>query len=160
LITFDQIINKPLNHYILFLYSDKNSILKKYDELVFNYSQYIFKIFKINETNGNIYEHKDVFYIGFNDLKQINIFMEYLNTGLFIINHNTESSNYFNIPTSVTFCNYYNINNYWVLDSLPRPEVSNENPDNILNYKINFSINNLKIDRIYLYGELFIKDTI
>ena len=152
------ILDIKLDYYILFLYSDKNSMLKNYNELVFNYSQYIFKIFKIIETNGNIYENKDVFYIVFNNLKQINMFMEYLNSGLFITNNNTKLSNYFNIPKSVTFCNYYNINNYWVLNSLPEPQVPNGNPDILLKNKINFSINNLQVNQIYLQGELFIEE--
>lgn len=150
-------IDIKLDYYILFLYSDKNSVLKNYEELVFNYSQYIFKIFKITDINGNIYENKDIFYIAFNSLKQINLFLEYLNSGLFITN-NTKLSNYFNIQKSVTFSNYYNINNYWVLDSLPEPQVPNGNPDILLKNKIVFSINNLHINQIYLQGDLFIEE--
>ena len=152
-------IKIKLDYYILFLYSDKNSILKDYNELVFSYSQYIFKIFKNTDKNGNIYENKDLFYIAFNNLKEINIFLEYLNTGLFITNI-SKLSNYFNIQKSVTFCNYYNINNYWVLDSLPEPQIANGNPDVLLKNKIFFSINNLHINQIYLQGELYIKETL
>ena len=147
-------IDIKLDYYILFLYSDKDSILKDYDELIFSYSQYIFKIFKNTDTNGNIYENKDLFFIAFNNLKEINIFLEYLNTGLFITNIN-KLTNYFNIQKSVTFCNYYIINNYWVLDSLPEPQLPN-----VLKKKIYFSINNLHINQIYLQGELFIKETL
>ena len=144
-----------LDYYILFLYSDKNSVLKDYSELVFSYSQYIFKIFKIAETNGNIYGDKDVFYIGFNNLNQLNLFMEYLNSGTF--NTNIQKlSNYFNIPKSVIFCNYYLINNYWVLDSLPGPQITD--PNVTLKHKIYFSIGNLHVNQIYLQGNLNIKE--
>lgn len=151
-------INIKTNYYILFLYSDKNTILDNYDELVFNYSQYIFKIFKNKEICGNIYENKHLFFISFNNLEQINIFLKYLNTGLFSINQNNYSqlSNYFNFSKSEIFCNYYMINNYWVLDSLPEPQVPNGNPNTLVKNKIYFSINNLKINQIYLYGNLFI----
>jgi hypothetical protein len=152
-------INIKLDYYILFFYSDKDSVLANYNELVFVYSQYIFKILKNPITNGNIYENKEVFYIGFNNLKQINLFLIYLNTGLFVTNNN-KLSNFFNIPTSVTFCNYYNINNYWVLDSLPVPLVTDGNPNVLLKNKIYFSINNLKINNIYLQGDFYIKEII
>ena len=58
----------------------------------------------------------------------------------------------------MTFCNYYNINNYWVLNSLPEPHVPNGNPDILFKNKISFSIGNLKIDNIYLYGDFFIRE--
>ena len=144
-----------LKYYILFFYSDKNSILRNYDELVFNYSQYVFKIFKNKNINGNTDENKDLFFIGFQDLKQLNIFMKYLTTGIFNTNLNN-LSNYFNINKSVIFCNYYNINNYWVLNSLKEPIVPNGNPNILDKNKIYFSINNLSVNQIYLQGDLSI----
>jgi len=153
-------INIKLNYYILFLYSDKDSILDNYDELVFNYSQYIFKIFKITNTdsnpNGNLYEHKNLFYIAFQNLKELNIFIGYIGNGIFNIDP-TNLLNYFNFDNGVIFCNYYNINKYWVLDKLPPPSVPYADPIVKEKYKIFFSINNLSANQIYLYGNLFIK---
>jgi len=146
-------INIKLNYYILFLYSDKTSILNNYNELVFIYLQFIFKIFKIQNPNGNLYENRELFYIVFQNLTELNIFFKYIETGIFNINPNN-LLNYFNIEKSVIFSNYYTINNYWMLDNLPEPI----NTQTSLNkYNIYFSINNLYINQIYLFGELFIK---
>ena len=148
-------INFKLNYYILFLYSDKLTFLDTYTELVFSYSQYIFKILKIPESNGNMYTNKNIFYIVFQNLKELNIFMNYLKTGIFDLNIQ-KISNYFNIIKSVVFCNYYNINNYWILNKLPQPMVSTNDPTIALKYKIIFSINNLEAKQIYLYGNMSI----
>jgi hypothetical protein len=143
------------DYYILFLYSDKNNVLDTYDELVFNYSQYVFKIFKNPPVNGNILKDKNLFYICFQNLKELNIFMGYIKTGLFDTNIK-KLSNYFDIPESVIFCNYKNINNYWVLNSLSEPIVPNGNPNILDKNKIFFSINNLHANQIFLQGKLSI----
>jgi hypothetical protein len=144
------------NYYILFLKTEKCNFLTKFKDLVFTYAQYTFKIFKLDKPNGSINKNEDLFYISFQNLKELNIFLIYLKTGVFNTNPKT-LSNYFNIPESVLFCNYYNINNFWVLNSVPPPAVPYNNPSVLNKYKIIFSINNLNINQIYLYGELFIK---
>ena len=141
------LINKE--YYILFLYSDSNSFLNtsNFDELIFFNNNILFKILKINEPNGNLFENKVLFYICFQNLKDLNIFMEFIKSGIMKTNYYSKLSNYFNIPKSVTFYNYYNLNNYWVT-----------NNESIVNkYQINFSINNLSVNQIYLYGDLFIE---
>ena len=141
-------------YYILFLYADNNSILSqtKFDELVFFSNNSIFKIFKINYPNGNLYKDKLLYYICFQNLTELNIFMDFLNTGT--INKQINNlSNYFNIINSIPFYNYYMLNNYWVSDSSP---VIFNSSQTINKYEINFSINNLYVNQIYLYGDLFI----
>lgn len=143
------------DYYILFLYADKNTFLNSsnYNELIFMFDVYTFKIFKIDEPNGNQYENKLLFYISFNDLKELNIFMKFIETGRFYPNEiNLILSNYFNIKKSIEFCNYYELNNYWVSfdTSIPMKQTINKNI-------IFFSINNLTVNQIYLYGELFIE---
>lgn len=139
-------INKE--YYILFLYADKSSFLNlpNFDDLTFVYNTFMFKIFKISEPNGNIKENKILFYISFQNLRELNIFMDYIKTGILNINSNKPLSNYFNIPIAKTFYNYYNLNNYWILDELSGSK-----------YQITFSINNLYANQIYLYGDLFIQ---
>ncbi len=148
-------INISKNYYILFLKTTKCNFLFEFKELIFTYAQYTFKIFKLDKPNGSIDKYNDLFYISFQTLKELNIFLIYLKTGIFDTNPKI-LSNYFNIPESVLFCNYYNINNYWVLNSIPPPAVPYNNPNVLDNNKINFSINDLYINQIYLYGELFI----
>ena len=146
---FNISINKE--YYILFLYGDSDSFLNtsNFDELIFVFNGFTFKILKIEKPNGNQLENKLLFYICFQNLKELNIFMEFIRTGkMDIINSNTKLSNYFNIQESITFYNYYNLNNYWVI---------NDEFTIINKYKINFSISNLYLNQIYLYGDLFIK---
>jgi len=144
------------NYYLLFLYVDKGTPVGYFEELIFTFSQYTFKIFKIPNPNANLNEDKDLFYIGFNNLKELNIFMDYLEYGVF--NPNKENlSNYFNFVKSKIFVNYYDINNLWVLDSVDPPVETLYQPNPINKYQIYFSINNLKVDQIYLYGDLSIK---
>ena len=141
------LINKE--YYILFLYSENGSFLdnSNFDELIFLIDNIVFKIFKINKPNGNIYENKILFYIVFQNLKELNIFMNFIKYGKINTNYNSKLSNYFNIPKSITFYNYYDLNYYWV-----------SNYESLLNkYEINFSINNLYVNQIYLYGDLFIE---
>ena len=145
---FNLNINK--DYYILFLYSD----ISYYNELIFTYTRYIFKIIKIDIPNGNLYENKELYYISFQSLKELNIFMNYIKTGIFNINPEY-ISNYFNFNKSQIFCNYYNINNYWVLNSLPIQLSENINVQD--KNEIIFSINNLNVNQVFLYGELFIK---
>lgn len=151
---FNMYFNK--NYYLLFLYADKGTPVGYFEELIFTFSQYTFKIFKIPNPNANLNEKKDLFYIGFNNLKDINIFMDYLEYGIF--NPNKENlSNYFNFSKSKIFVNYYNINNLWVLDSVDSPVEISSLPNPINKYQIYFSINNLKVDQVFLYGDLSIK---
>ena len=144
-------------YYILFLYANNDTILSqsKFDELVFLSDKYTFKIFKINSPNGNLYKDRLLYYICFKNLMELNIFMEFIKTGIFNKNFNNENnlSNYFNIINSTQFYNYYTLNNYWISDNSP----AIFNSSQIINkYEINFSINNLFVNQIYLYGELFI----
>ena len=141
-------INIKKQYYILFLYADVSSFLNSsnFDELIFLHEIYTFKIFKINTPNGNLLENKLLFYICFQNLKELNIFMKFIEIGIMDINNNTKLSNYFNIPISKTFYNYYDLNNYWVI---------NESSGN--RYKITFSINKLHVNQIYLYGDMFIQ---
>jgi len=144
---FNILINKE--YYILFLYGDTNSFLENFNELIFVYNTFTFKIFKIENPNGNQLENKSLFYICFQNLKELNIFMIFIKTSkIDIINSNLKLSNYFNIQKSITFYNYYNLNNFWVI---------NDDVNIINRYKIIFSINNLYINQIYLYGNLFIE---
>ena len=144
-------ININKQYYILFLYSDINSFLSNYEELTFKYNLYTFNIFKIpNSTNGsgfpngNLYENKELFYICFQNLKEINIFMNYIQTGILNLNLNQNMIyNYFNITKSIIFVNYYNLNNFWIIN-----DESSSEPKN----SIFFSINKLFIDQIYLQG--------
>ena len=140
-IKFNIIINKE--YYILFLYADTNSFLNSpnFDELIFVCETFTFKIFLIKKPNGNQLENKLLFYICFQNLMELNIFMEFIRTGK-IIKSNTKLSNYFNIPKSITFYNYYNLNNFWV---------GNDESTITEKYKIYFSISNLYINQIYLY---------
>lgn len=140
-------------YYILFLYANNDTILNKsnFDELVFLSDKSIFKIFKINSPNGNLYKDRLLYYICFQNLMELNIFMEFIKTG--ILNNKNNLSNYFNIINSIPFYNYYMLNNYWVSDNSP----TIFNSSQIINkYEINFSINNLYANQMYLYGELFI----
>lgn len=142
--------NINIQYYILFLYANNNTFLNQsnFDELIFLYNSYIFKLLKINSPNGNLNKDKIIFYICFQNLKEINIFMEFIKNG--ILNTQLDDnnlSNYFNIEKSITFYNYYDLNNYWIIDST-QP---------INKYEIFFSINNLHIEQIYLYGDLFIE---
>ncbi len=149
-------ININTHYYILFLYTEKNAFIN-YDELVFSYSQYLFKIFKIksdiDNPNGNTDENTDLFFIAFQNLTELNIFMNYIEYGIFNTRPNT-LSNYFNFLEGVVFCNYYNINNYWVLDSLPPPAIPYNPPTSGEKIRISFSINNMESNQIYLYGNL------
>lgn len=145
-------INIKTNYYILFLNIDKNML--NYNELVFNYSQYLFKILKLERPNGNTDETKDLFYIGFQNILELNIFMNYIQYGIFNVNvKQSELKNYFNFSQGVIFCNYYNINNYWVLDKLPPPAIPANPIDSGDKIKIYFSINNLIANQVFLYGE-------
>jgi hypothetical protein len=144
---FNIFINRE--YYILFLYGDANSPLNttNFDELIFVHNNFTFKIFKIETPNGNQFENKILFYICFQSLLELNIFMKYINTGKMETNYDGEISNYFNIAKSITFYNYYDLNNFWII-----------NDESITNrYEINFSINNLYINQIYLYGDLSIE---
>lgn len=143
-------------YYILFLYANNNTILNQsnFDELVFFSDKLIFKIFKINNPNGNLYKDRLLYYICFQNLTELNIFMEFIKTGIFNkqINENN-LSNYFNIVNSIPFYNYYTLNNYWVSNGSP---VIFNLSQTIYRYEINFSINNLYVNQMYLYGDLFI----
>ena len=151
-------ININTQYYILFLYTEKNAF-ENYDELVFSYSQYLFKIFKIksdvDNPNGNTDENTDLFFIAFQNLTELNIFMNYIQYGIFNTRPNT-LSNYFNFSEGVVFCNYYNINNYWVLDSVFPPAIPYNPLSSGEKIRISFSINNMESDQIYLYGNLWI----
>lgn len=143
-------------YYILFLYADNNTILNQsnFDELVFFSDKSIFKIFKINSPNGNLYKDRLLYYICFQNLMELNIFMEFIKTGFFNKQINKNNlSNYFNITNSIPFYNYYTLNNYWVSDSSPTIFNSLQSMNK---YEINLSINNLYANQIYLYGDLFI----
>jgi len=151
-------LNTQINiqYYILFLYVDNDTILNQsnFDELVFFHNGNIFKIFKINNPNGNLYTNKLLFYISFQNLTELNIFMKFISTGILNTQINIGIlSNYFNIGNSIPFYNYYQLNNYWVIDNSPTIFNSSQT---INRYEINFSINELYVKQIYLYGELFI----
>ena len=152
---FNLVIKKK--YFILFLYIEKNIFLATFEQLVFIYLQYSFKILKLNNPNSNLYENKDLFYISFNSLEEINIFMNYLEFGIFNINPK-KISTYFNFDKSVKFKNYYNINNYWVLESTPPHAVPYNDPIISESHNIYFSINNLELNQIFLYGDLYIKN--
>lgn len=151
-------LNTQINtqYYILFLYAGNDTILNQsnFDELVFFHNGNIFKIFKINNPNGNLYTNKLLFYISFQNLTELNIFMEFISTGILNTQINIKTlTNYFNITNSIPFYNYYQLNNYWVVDNSPTIFNSSQT---INRYEINFSINELYVKQIYLYGELFI----
>jgi hypothetical protein len=139
-------ININKEYYILFLDIDAEFPLKN-NELIFVYKLFLFKIFKINTPNGNMNESKQILYICFQNLKELNIFMEFIQTGILNIDYNKKLSNYFNIPESITFYNYSELNNYWIVDNLSS-SLSPPPPPLLLH----FSINNLYINKIYLYG--------
>lgn len=145
------------DYYILFLYGNTNTFLSqsKYDELIFAHEGKIFKIFRIDSPNGNQNIGKELYYICFQNLKELNIFMKFIDTGIFVNElSNTNLSNYFNIPKSVPFYNYYDLNNYWVTNDNP----TIFNPSQTINRnEIFLSINNLFVNQIYLYGDLFIE---
>jgi hypothetical protein len=82
----------------------------------------------------------------FQNLKELNIFMEFIKTGKININLTT-LSNYFNILNSKIFTNYYNLNNYWIYTT----ETNSEPKINI-----NFVVDNVKINQIYVYGNIYI----
>ena len=84
---------------------------------------------------------------------ELNIFMEFIKTGTIKQINENKLSNYFNITNSIPFYNYYMLNNYWVSDNSP---IIFNSLQTINRYEINFSINNLYVNQIYLYGELFI----
>ena len=143
-------IGVKLDYFILFLYTKIGTILDSFDELIFSIesNKYMFKIFKIPNgpespySNGNLYKDKNLFYICFQNLSELNIFMEFLSTGkINLIPKNI--SNYFNIPNSVVFSCNYTINNYWVSENVDTPY-----------YQITIGINKLKANQIYLYGDL------
>lgn len=142
-------------YYILFLYANNDTILNQsnFNELVFFSDKTIFKIFKINSPNGNLYKNKIIFYICFQNLMELNIFMEFIKTGIIKQINENKLSNYFNINNSIPFYNYYMLNNYWVSENSP---IIFNSLQTINRYEINFSINNLYVNQIYLYGELFI----
>lgn len=152
---FNMHINKE--YYILFLYANENSILNQstFDELIFYSNGIIFKILKINSPNGNTFKDRLLFYISFHDLKELNIFMGFIKIGIINTTNNVKNNltNYFNIPYSISFYNYYELNNYWVANSSPTIFNSSQT---INKYEINFSINNLYAKQIYLYDNLFI----
>ena len=146
-----------MQYYILFLYANNNTILNlsNFNELIFFTNGYMFKILKINEPNGNLYIDKLLFYICFQNLKELNIFMEFIKTGVLNTMFNDNNlSNYFNIIKSVPFYNYYDLNNFWVVDNSPNIFIQSQT---INRYEIYFSINDLHIKQIYLYGDLFIE---
>lgn len=151
---FNLLINK--NYYLLFLYVDKETFISNYNQLIFTFSQYTFKIFKISSPNANLYENKELFYITFNGLKELNIFMDYIEFGVFNV-FKENPKNYFNFKKSKIFVNYYDINDYWVLCNVPSPIETLNNPNTVNKREIYFSINNLKVNQIYLYGDLTIK---
>lgn len=134
------------DYYILFLYADANTFLSNYDELKFVFDKYLFKINKIKTPNANLYEDKLLFYISFNDIYEINSFMNYIKT--LKLEYPKNISNYFNFKKSKTFVCYYELNDYWIYNKID---------DNMPKHQIYFSINNLEIKQIYLYGNLFIQ---
>ena len=129
------------NYYILFFYS-----MLDYNEFFFISDQYSFKILRLEETNGNIETQYNLYWIVFQNLKELNIFMEFIKSG-YIHTEIKKLSNYFNILNSKVFTNYYNLNNYWIYST----ETNSEPKLNIY-----FSIDNLKINQIYVYGKIYI----
>ena len=133
-------INLKLDYFILFLYSKITDL-----KLIFSVNNKLFKLLRIgksnnsNYPNGNIYSQQNLYYIAFQNILEINIFMEYIQTG--VHNPNVNIQNCFNIQNSINFSK--NINNYWIPTT---------NTTNILN----FTILNLELNQIYLYGENFI----
>lgn len=146
-----------IQYYLLFLYIDSDSFLNSstFDELIFYHNNYIFKILRIDSPNGNQDIDKQLYYICFQNLKELNIFMKFIETGTLDLNILDKNlSNYFNINKSISFYNYYDLNNYWIIDDSP---IIFNSSQSINRYKIFFSINNLSVNQIYLYGDLFIK---
>ena len=141
-------INILDNYYILFLYP-LFSTATLYDEFIFPVSIYSFKIFKIKGVHGdwNILYGYYIYYIVFQNITELNIFMNYVWKGIFDI-HPKTISNYFNFTQSesVTFTNHYDLNNYWIIDNS-----TNLTPDI---YQMKFEIIDLRIDQLYIYGNV------
>lgn len=120
--------------YILFFYSELTD-----NELVFNTSQQYFKILKLNTINGNT-TNQTLYYIVFNDIEELNQFMNLITKGKLYISK--PNSTYFNITKSKEF---EFIDNYYKLT-----ETTNSG-------NIYFEINKLYINSTYLYGNNYIR---
>lgn len=121
------------DYYILFFYS---TVITD-NELIFQVGNLYFKILKIDNPNGNLNYGTSLYYIMFANLIELNIFMKYIKTGIYQI-VNVIPLDYFNITTSKNFIK--NSNGFWVIS---------DGPGSL----INFTIKNLYVDQIYLYGE-------
>ena len=64
-------------------------------------------------------KNKILFYICFQNLIELNIFMEFIKIGIIKQINENKLSNYFNINNSIPFYNYYMLNNYWISDNSP-----------------------------------------
>lgn len=109
-------LNINLNYKILIFKILKTIIL---DEVLlfiteYNNQQLIFKIFKINEPNGNTNVNYDLYYIVFKNIKECNEFIKYITTGILYITEDQVKS-FFAINKSLNFKK--NENNFYIITS-------------------------------------------
>lgn len=118
--------------YILFFYSDLTV-----NELVFNVGSQYFKILRLNTLNGNT-THQSIYYVVFNDIEELNQFMNLIVIGKLYISK--PISTYYNISQSKQFIltDYYRIT------------------DTTSSGNIYFEIDKLYINSTYLYGNNYI----
>jgi len=149
-------LNLNLNYYILFFISKLTVLSLKF--YVNNNYFFINRIGSdcvtnlnniINNPNGNLnitqfdnIEYTNLYYIAFQNITEINIFLNYIETGIF--NQNIKKiKNFYDIDESKKFKK--NTNDYYIID--------NENQFG----SIYFNIDKLKIDKNYLYNNYEIR---
>ena len=149
-------LNLNLNYYILFFTSKLTVLSLKF--YVNNNYFFINRIGSdcvtnlnniINNPNGNLnitqfddIEYTNLYYIAFQDITEINVFLNYIETGVFNLNIK-KIKNFYDIDESKKFKK--NSNDYYIID--------NENQFE----SIYFNIDKLKIDKNYLYNNYEIK---
>lgn len=129
-------INVP---YYLMLFESPMEL--DYAKMRFVSGMYSFYLNQIVKPNYLV--NKNIYVCGFQDLGELNVFVNFLSNGVIGGNKN-ELSNWFNVLESVCFTNYYLLNDNWVYD--PNANASPEPKT-----QIKFSIINLYVDRIFLH---------
>lgn len=149
-------LNLNFNYYLLF-FTSKLTVLS----LKFYINNNYFNINRIgsdcitnlnniiNNPNGNLnisefdnIEYTNLYYIAFQNITEINIFLNYIETGIFNLNPK-KIKNFYDIDESKKFKK--NTNDYYIID--------NENQFG----SIYFNIDKLKIDNNYLYNNYEIR---
>ena len=119
------------------------------DILIFeSFNNYFFKIFKIspvNQPNGSPDPNNNLYYIVFQNIKECNEFLNFINTGILYVN-NDEIKSFFNINKSSTF--FLNSNNYYVINN-------NINTSLTKSY-VYFEIKNLNVENNYIFSNNFL----